>query len=455
LWPAATGYIFVSHSASDGATLASQLADALEASGVRCWVAPRDVELGESYPAQIGRAVRKCRGLVLVLTVEANFSPGVIREVELADKANKPMVPLIVDGTRPSDGLSYFVSSQQQIAWTDATAAAEALVEVFGPTSQSSNGSDTDLPRKTDRGQRRPFLRLELSAGPIRLILIAGMVATVGIWPALLDRNHFDPGVSKMSTSTLSSGGSVSQALSGESSSSRTSTSSQAPSRPSISGLSAGDTFRDCQDICPEMVVIPPGSFLMGSPENKARHERPRHRVRIAYTFAVSKYPITRGEWKQFATETSYPYNTNCPSGADDYPIECVSWRDAVYYVAWMSRKTGRSYRLLTEAEWEYTARAGAGDVPPMRLGLNAFGVADMPGEYVWTWTQDCWHDNYDGAPTDGSAWVDGANCLERVVRGWRDSLWRDHIGFFKIFYNVGLRVATDDDRPLPAPSTP
>jgi hypothetical protein len=137
-------HLFISHSTKDGADFARQLVEALEVVGLRCWVAPRDVKAGTDYPAQIVSAIRESRGLVLVLTAEANASPGVIREVELADKQGKQMVPLLVGGTRPSDGLTYFLSIRQQIPWTGAATAAAALVELFGTTPRPSTDSDAE-----------------------------------------------------------------------------------------------------------------------------------------------------------------------------------------------------------------------------------------------------------------------------------------------------------------------
>jgi len=238
------------------------------------------------------------------------------------------------------------------------------------------------------------------------------------------------------------------------------------------SDAASGATFRDCEH-CPEMVVVPAGSFVMGSPPtepDRYADESPQHRVTFAHAFAVGKYPVTRAEFARFVQESGYRAGPGClirnPGGwIDDRkadwrspgfaqterdPVVCMNVDDAAAYAAWLSRKTGRAYRLLAEAEWEYAARAGTlgaypwgaaashdranfgeepccqpaaegndrwlttspvGSFPP-----NSFGLYDMHGN-AWQWTQDCWHRSYEGAPTDGSAWTSGS-CVDRVLRG-------------------------------------
>jgi len=217
--------------------------------------------------------------------------------------------------------------------------------------------------------------------------------------------------------------------------------------------LKPEDTFREClvgpgKDYCPQMVVIPAGSFVMGSPETEEGHqpsEEPQHQVTIAKVFAVSKFELTFDEW-----DTCVNYG-DCPQGVTDsgwghgqQPVINVNWGDAQHYVAWLSKMTGQPYRLLTEAEYEYAARGGAttaypwGDdigqdnadckgcgsrwdntqaAPVGSFAANRFGLFDMVGN-VWEWVEDCVHENYEGAPTDGSAWTAGGDCKNRIVHG-------------------------------------
>lgn len=275
----------------------------------------------------------------------------------------------------------------------------------------------------------------------------------------------------------------------------------------------AGPLLKDCAD-CPEMVAIPAGRFLMGAaPGEEAREQLsepfrhrslPQHAVNVA-RFYAGKFEITRGQYRVFA-ETTGRGSDGCfawtgtvfekdpakdwrnPGFAQDdsHPAACVSWEDASAYALWLGRRTGRAYRLLTEAEWEYAARAETtttrfwgddGDTacghangadlttaaqvpgaaqwtvarcddrhahtaPVGRFRANAFGLHDMLGN-VAEWTQDCWNGNYDGAPADGRAWATG-DCALRAVRG---GAWDDSPVGVRAAYRVGsptvIRVNT------------
>ena len=241
--------------------------------------------------------------------------------------------------------------------------------------------------------------------------------------------------------------------------------------------------FRDCTE-CPPMMVIPAGEFTMGSPPAELGGET-QHRVTIAYPFAVSKFEITFQEWESCANEGGCGgYRPGDEGwGRENQPVMNISWPDAKSYVAWLSGKTGKRYRLLSESEWEYAARAGttttyspgasilpteanfngsmddagpsevnrqktlrAGSFPP-----NSFGLHDMHGN-VSEWVEDCWHDNYTGnSPVDGSAWAE-PDCKGYVVRGgsWEDSdvelrsAARTGGDKNDRFYTDGLRIARD-----------
>ena len=201
-----------------------------------------------------------------------------------------------------------------------------------------------------------------------------------------------------------------------------------------------GETFHDCAD-CAEMVVVPDGDFKMGSGDSV--NEKPVHRVVIANPFAIGRREITFADWDACVTAGGCKYEpTDRGWGRGNRPVINVSWDDAKAFVAWISQRTGKKYRLPSEAEWEYAARAGttspfwwgatAGtdhancedcsakslrqSTPTGTFRPNGFGLYDTSGNAA-EWVEDCWNENYRGAPTDGSAWTSG-QCAERVLRG-------------------------------------
>lgn len=212
--------------------------------------------------------------------------------------------------------------------------------------------------------------------------------------------------------------------------------------------------FRDIDaPWCPEMVVIPAGRFVMGSPENeegRSDNEGPQHFVTIAEPFALGRYPVTFDEYDEFAASTRREPPGDAGWGRGRRPVVNVSWEDARAYAAWLGERTGAAYRLPSEAEWEYACRAGTTTpyhfgptistdqanydgnhtygsgvkgvfrdrtVPVASFPANAFGLHDMHGN-VWEWCEDVWHDDYQGAPGDGTAWLEGGHSGRRVLRG-------------------------------------
>ncbi|MGA8769073.1 MAG: SUMF1/EgtB/PvdO family nonheme iron enzyme, partial [Rhodomicrobium sp.] len=200
----------------------------------------------------------------------------------------------------------------------------------------------------------------------------------------------------------------------------------------------AGYKFKDC-DFCPPLVVVPNGEFNMGS--NEHPHEKPTHKVRISRPFAIGQYEVTYAEWDRCVETGACRYRPE-RQGLPDDAIGNLSWDDAATYLKWLSEKTGQVYRLPSEAEWEYAARAGSGkrfwwgdeagsgkancsdcgsgtNGQPAAVGSytpNAFGLYDTAGN-VAEWVQDCWNESYLGAPVDGSAWMKG-NCGLHGLRG-------------------------------------
>ena len=205
-----------------------------------------------------------------------------------------------------------------------------------------------------------------------------------------------------------------------------------------------GTVFRDCAT-CPELVVIPAGRFRMGcvSGRDCQDDERPVHDVELR-SFALGKYEVTFEEYERFSRATGRDRPNDRGWGRGGRPVIDVSWEDAEAYVAWLSRETGEAYRLPSESEWEYAARAGTTTryswgqdmgrnrancrgcgsrwdgvqtAPAGSFAANGGGLHDMHGN-VWEWVADCWHENYARAPRDGSAWTQGGNCGRRVLRG-------------------------------------
>ena len=283
-----------------------------------------------------------------------------------------------------------------------------------------------------------------------------------------------------------------------------------------------GAVFKDC-DYCPEMVLIPAGQFFMGAsredelenlPKESRPNNQPQHSVELV-RFAIGKFPVTRSQYGVFVNATDrrsdgcqvwigsqwekdLPKDWRNPGFIQDerHPVTCVSWDDASAYVEWLTQKTGKRYRLLSEAEWEYSARAGtttsrywgndgnlscayangadktakaqvlgagswtvanctdnyAYTAPVGSFQSNLFGLYDMLGN-VSQWTQDCWNDNYLGAPADGNPWIIG-NCRARVVRGasWLGypremrSSYRWALPLAYRSFTIGFRVALTID---------
>jgi formylglycine-generating enzyme required for sulfatase activity len=252
-----------------------------------------------------------------------------------------------------------------------------------------------------------------------------------------------------------------------------------------------------------ELVAIPAGVFLMGAPDTEAgwhSSQSPQHAVTIS-PFWMGRYPVTQQQWRAVAAlpKVKQPLvaQPSCFAG-DHRPVEQVAWEEAIEFCDRLTQHTGRSYRLPSEAEWEYACRANT--ATPFHFGetittdlanysgvdweyqgricskgaygkgpsgidrrettevgsfgvANAFGLYDMHGQ-VREWCQDCWHGNYNGAPTDGSAWINDGNCDQRMVRGgsWNSSpkicrsAFRGKLDPASNLYDVGFRVVRVDN---------
>ncbi|PSO19953.1 formylglycine-generating enzyme family protein [Bradyrhizobium sp. MOS002] len=212
-------------------------------------------------------------------------------------------------------------------------------------------------------------------------------------------------------------------------------------SRSEESALVPSDRFKEC-DLCPVMIVVPAGRFTMGASADEpgsTADERPQHQV-IFPSFSVGRFPVSLDEWNVCVMRKGCSYRASDPISSSEWkPVTNIQWAEAKEYVDWLSRSTGKPYRLLSESEREYVARAGTttafwwGDsfAPdrieerqgagtnslPSRPSLpNPWGFYEIHGN-VYDWVEDCWHDNYQGAPADGSAWIEG-DCSRHVLRG-------------------------------------
>ncbi|MCY4671545.1 MAG: SUMF1/EgtB/PvdO family nonheme iron enzyme [Rhodococcus sp.] len=261
----------------------------------------------------------------------------------------------------------------------------------------------------------------------------------------------------------------------------------EADSGPVLADFVDGRTVMDC-DYCPALTIVRPGSYVMGAPAGEANRdedEGPLHEVTIPDGLAVGTFEVTLREWQACAEEGGCRRRPDDESwGRFDRPVIDVNWSDAQRYVEWLSEQTGFEYRLLTEAEWEYVARAGVGaarywegtastaceyanvaddaarssggflwpetwtfsdcndgfdaTAPVGSFSPNGFGLHDVLGN-VWEWTEDCWNDRYVQAPSDGSAWETG-DCGRRVVRG---GAWNTQPEQVRVAVRDGVRAGT------------
>jgi formylglycine-generating enzyme required for sulfatase activity len=509
---------FISYPHQDKAAADAACAK-LEAEGIRCWIAPRDIAPSADWAASIIDAIDGCRVMVLIFSSSANRSKQVHREVQQAFDVEKPVVPFRIEGVGPEGTLRYYMGP---VHWLDAVtppleqhleklvAAVAALVRPSTSGADSEVGRlqrETEARQRTEEEQRRAAQaqrRLEeerraaeekrrgeeearrreaqaqqraeeerrkareqerlgapatgktrrgppsrTGAPPGRILsrpaIVAGaliafaIVAGIGLW---LTRAP-DSGTSPVSTNEAA----------------------RAPIRTSgpgaISALSENaeralkpkDTFQECAN-CPSMIVVPAGSFVMGSPVSELtrnEQEGPQHRVTIARAFAAGRFAVTFDEWDACVADGGCDGHrpSDAGWGRGRRPVINVSWKDAKAYVAWLSRTTGKTYRLLSETEREYVARAGTttpfwwggsistsqanydggapfgngakGEyrqqtVPVDSFAPNPWGLYQVHGN-VSDWTEDCFENNYAGAPTDGSART-GGFCFNRATRG-------------------------------------
>ncbi|OEJ69607.1 hypothetical protein BEN30_01850 [Magnetovibrio blakemorei] len=252
----------------------------------------------------------------------------------------------------------------------------------------------------------------------------------------------------------------------------------------SLAGVACADSasprrfagIKDC-DACPELSIIPPGTFTMGT-DSRHKYERPAHTVVIDKAFAIGVFEVSFDEWQicfdEGACGTEMPNDHKW--GMGNRPVINITWHDTKLYLNWLRKKTGRTYRLPSEAEWEYATRAGTqtefwwGDdiglekancrncgpeishqsLPVDSFAPNPWGLYNVHGN-VWEWTEDCWNPTYDGAPSTAKPRIDG-DCQQRVMRSgsWYyfsknlRSAWRAKNNAMVKSYGIGFRVVRE-----------
>jgi formylglycine-generating enzyme required for sulfatase activity len=451
-----TAAVFISYASKDR-KVASSLCDALENRGFPCWVAPRDVRPGENFQEAIVQAIRQAKVMVLVFSGNANNSVEVTKELALASQHRLVVIPVRVEDVVPSDAFAYEFATRQWIdlfdGWEQAVARLSKQVESVLAASQPMPGAAAGALSGTPAGApaaagTAPIPAVASPPPPRRRWVMAAAVAVL----------------------VLGASGALAVYVNGNMGPKPLGAAQERAMAPK-------QVFKECPT-CPEMVVVPAGSFMMGAADSA--QASPPHLVTLARPFAAGRFAVTFDEWDACVADGGCAYRAyDRDWGRGRLPVINVSWNDAKTYVTWLARKTGKPYRLLSEAEREYVTRAGATTpfwwgatissaqanydgtnpfgagpvsdwrrktVPVDNFDPNPFGLYQVHGN-VRDWVEDCWNDSYVGAPADGSAWMSG-NCKRRVLRGtsWfdkpADAAFRDENDAAFRYHSFGFRVA-------------
>lgn len=405
--------VFISHSTKDQAAAAA-VCSALQANGVRCWIAPRDIPAGASWTEAIVDAIAECRMVVLVFSENANASKMVAREVGLADDHGRPIAPIRIADVKPTKTLQFYLSSSHWL-----------------------NAHTPPLERHLD--QLVQSVRTTLGLGPQAIATAPAATERAPAAATPEARPVSPPPVATPSVSARA-----------------------APPRPG-----PDRTFTNSLGM--KFFRIEPGEFLMGSPETEEGHEdnETQHKVKITKPYFLAATPVTQAQWAALMGSNPSRFN------GDDRPVEAVSWDEATQFCQTVSDKEGKRYRLPTEAEWEYACRAGAtgrfytGDgeralaeagwysgnsscqtQPIARKTPNAWGLYDMLGN-VWEWCFDRFGAYPSQPVTDpegpregslrvlrGGSWNYDRGICRAAYRCWRSPGCRDG--------DVGFRLALD-----------
>jgi formylglycine-generating enzyme required for sulfatase activity len=400
-----------------------------------------EFEAGGTLADQTTAALDKSAALIVLASTHSAKSKAVNEEVRQFrfNHPNRPVIPLIVDGERGHQERECFPPALRFSLSADGSITNAPVEVIAADLREEGDGFDLamakvvsrliglapdDVYRRADRERRKQARRGRRVRAVIYTLMtsiIIGLVCWINqayikdqwVWYTKM-RPYMVANIRPYILSTTTE-----------------------------AGLRPGSQFRECAKKCPELVVVPAGKFTMGSPAMEVGSyldEDPPHDVTIAKPFAVSKFDVTFNDWA--ACVTAGGCDPIEDQGWDDpkLPVINVSLYEAEKFVRWFAVMTGKPYRLLTEAEWEYAARGGTqtahywGDdvaqgiaycdgcaagsriAPVGSFKPNAFGLYDMEGN-VWQWVRDCYHSDYDGAPTDGSAWAE-EDCKQFVARG-------------------------------------
>jgi formylglycine-generating enzyme required for sulfatase activity len=504
-------FLFVSH-VSEDRDAAMAIVEELERRGLNCWIAPRDVRPGRPFDDEIASAIESSRAMLLVFSEHCNASEYIRREVTFAGESHKVVIPFRIENVQPKHGLRVRLSDLHWLdGFASREKAIDELVRTFPeaenalaperppsaiaqPSADEARARRAEERRKPPLSQTRPSRTLSrpalAAAALIALAAIGGaawlirpsptpppapapapMAASAPSTPAastpaasLNPPVAAPPVAASPTTAPPPAAPSAEQATIPSAPSPTPSpdapAADSAPAQIIVTALSPAreralkpqDMFQECSR-CPEMIVAPAGAFMMGSPPGEARRaagEGPQHKVTFNRNFAVGRFAITFDEWDACVADNAcWGYQPDSQGwGRGRRPAINVSWNDAKAYLAWLSGKTGKSYRLLSEAEREYVTRAGTttpfwwgGAITTAQANYNGVPYGGgAKGEYrgrtepvdsfapnpwgffqvhgnIYEWTEDCGRDNYQGAPGDGSAWASG-DCGARVIRG-------------------------------------
>jgi len=451
--------LFISHSSADAGTANDLVAD-FERHGISCWIAPRDVPLGSGYHREIVNAIAQCRAMLLLFSITANESDHVLREVELAAQGHKPIYPLRLDGVEPAGGLKYMLANMQ---WVERRALGDRLTATIEQLLRSGAPADQAAPEPSS--QPAPAKRnRQISPTIWAAAVAAGIILLGAVWYLVRPPEPASQSSATVTPSRQATPATLPPVSNAPSQLTQTNADkiTVASAVPTDLAASSSRFFRECNE-CPVLAVVPAGRALIGSPNDEPGHnseEGPQRSVVFRQPFAIGRSEVTFDQWFACIAEggcRAYrPGDYGWGTGAR--PVINVSWSDATAYTEWLSRKTGASYRLPSEAEWEYAARGCKVECPstafwfgntitpdqanydwrysyegsPKAQALrqtiaadsgaaNPFGLLHTQ-DNVREWVQDCWNATLAGLPSDGAPRTTG-DCSRKVVRGgsWSD----------------------------------